>query len=175
MDDYDRQNSTRSASVPQAKGTSRRSSCWLLPEQGFRNPLFTVKTSSVMTLQFNQYNRDPDLSALHQVSNILWRKKHQSHLTNREAEAQSSALHCKPQLTAYFLHFSSLLCPLGCTDIQQLPNSTSAQSEHMSSETDKKTQPVPLYTFISRHWVSLAYVSTHREPFCSPCAHEKGR
>lgn len=80
-------------------------------------------------------------------------------LTNREAEAQSSALHSKPQLTAYFLHSSSILCPLRCIDIQQFPNLTSPQSGYMSSEADKKTQPVPSHTFISRHCISPAHVA----------------
>lgn len=61
-----------------SKGSGQNGSCWLLPEQGFRNPLFAVEMS---LLHFGQYYADPTLSALHQeVSNTLWRKKHQSHL-----------------------------------------------------------------------------------------------
>lgn len=140
MDDSDRKSNVKQCSQSlQPKRSGQYSSCWLLPGQRFRNLCSRDFFSSPSTME-------KQLLVLY----TLWRKRHQSPLTNREAEAQSSALPGKQQLTTYFLCPSSILCPLGCTDSQQFPNSTSYQREHNEFR-DKEIQPDSLYTFISRH------------------------
>lgn len=158
MDDSDRQNSVRSATVSPAKGIWSAQPLSAPPRTWIQESTLCSgeETSSVQPVLWrpNSWCFTPGClkHTVEEETSVL--------LTNREAEAQNSALHCKPQLTAYFLHSSSILCPLHCIDIQQFPNLTSPQSGHMSSEADEKTQPVPLHTFISRHCISPAHVAS---------------
>jgi len=175
VDDSDRQNSVRSAAVTHAKGI--RSAQLLSGPPRTRNPLFAVEKRP---LQFSQYYGDPTPSALHQeVSNILWRKKHQSRLPAAPCHQQCPALQATPDCTLPALQFNTLSIRLHLYSAIPKFNIAPVRAHEFRDRQENSARPTPHLHLQPESTQHMWHCSPHTQrPLPSPHAQDdavKGR